>query len=934
MNQQAPLRLDPPGDGAPLWRSFDHDWYACAYFAGPDPARDPAWLQCHYHETGAAIAHAPNRWFDEVGYRLRNPDVAGAIAEGKLRSGFEHYCRDGWRNREPHWLFDSGVYFAPGGLDTTDVAAEDCINLYGHFLRHGARLGRQPHLLFDATFYRRNMAAAPGAAAAIEAIGAWHHFVDRIWFDGCDAVTTAWFDPDWYLARYPDAARRVQRRTTLCALHDYLTVGITAGASPLSQFDEGFYLGANADVAEAVRAGRHASGYDHFLRLGAHERRQPTADIDLRRYHDKTPAARIAIATGTARDVFTHLVLSANAISPPCPTLIATPPEPRLVHGGHIDSHGFAALAGGWIFLGWLPGGVLPGPAPGTTTVQATARFGGAEHSGPATLVRFARADLPGAGAGAVVFLPSSLPDSAPPQGSLVELDLEAGGDLVRLPARVAAEVRDEPTLVTHATASIATLPPSDPALTRLRVLLARRPYTGSSTLDALHDPVFFQIDESILCPPSAPGRGARAGLAFYGWMLTPPGTVVEVRLHCGKRSAALVLNHVPRLPRPDVLEKLGATYGLAELHSGFLAYAPDMLAEGEAPHIAISTGRGEIGYKPIPSPRLRGMEAIQYLLACAEPRYAEVVPAFEHVFGPAVSSLNAARMRTEPEYRIIDFGQPPEVPRITVIVTLHRRLDFLEYQIAFFRHARAMPFELIYVLDDPPRARQLEILAASAFARFDLPFRIVVLAHNLGFAPANNVGLALARAPYVCFLNSDVFPGTPDWMERLVARLRDTPKLGAVGPLLLYEDGTIQHQGMRFERMAQFGDFHFPMHPGKGWRPPAIDDSSELYRADAITGACIVMARWLAQEMGGFDTAFPIGDFEDSDLCLRLRGLEVAVDMGVRLYHLERQSQAGSEKPWRMNLTLYNAWLHDHRWRDTIDALSASSDDDPEVIP
>ena len=343
----------------------------------------------------------------------------------------------------------------------------------------------------------------------------------------------------------------------------------------------------------------------------------------------------------------------------------------------------------------------------------------------------------------------------------------------------------------------------------------------------------------------------------------------------------------------------------------------------------AITTARGEIGYQPVPSPRLRGMEAIRYLLERAEPRYGEVGPAFERVFGPAIARLNADRLRAKPEFRTVDFGPAPTLPRISVIVTLHRRLDFLEYQLAFFsRHARGAAFELIYVLDDPPRARQLEVLAASAYARFALPFRIVLLGQNIGYGPANNVGLELARAPYVCFLNSDVFPGTPDWMERLVARLRDTPELGAVGPLLLFEDDCVQHQGMRFERLEQYGDWYYPTHPGKGWRPRQAEG---LRRADAITGACIVMAKWLAVEMGGFDPAYPIGDFEDSDLCLRLRtrGLGVAVDMGVQLYHLERQSQAGSDQRWRMNLTMYNAWLHDGRWRDTLEALPAPNDDD-----
>ena len=921
-----PALLDPPGDTAPLWRSFDHEWYACAYLGG---AGDAAGLQRHYHEVGAAQGHSPNRWFDEGWYRLRHPDVAAQIAAGRLRSGFQHYCLDGYRNRSPHWLFDSTLYLGhwDGGvdnLDPVDVGADDCVNLYGHFLRHGATGLRQAHMLFDPAIYRRAMAAEPGAAAAIAARGAWHHFIDRIWFDGRDAPTTPWFDPEWYVARHPAAAQRLRRRQSVCALHDYLAFGRAAGASPLPQFDEGFYLGAHSDAAEAVQAGRHASGYDHFLRVGAALFRQPAADIDLRRYHDETAAARIAIATGAARDAFTHLVLSGRAAPRPG----SPAPARTLVAGGHVDSHGHAAVAGGWGFLGWLPPHAAPGPD-GAVAVRATARFALGEASGPATLVRFPRPDLPAGGAGMLLFLPAA-PTTAPPgapMGGLVELEIETEATLARLPARVGGAGRDEPVLVTHASATIAGLPGTDPALARLRVLLARRPYAGASTLAQLQDPVFFQIDETILCP--APD--SLSGLAFNGWMLTTPGTVAEIRLVCAGRSAVLEIDHVPRLLRPDALESVGAAHGLAEPRSGFLAYVPDIHAEGDIPHIAITTARGEIGYHPIPAPRLRGMEAMQYLLARAEPRYDEVPPAFDHVLGPAIARLNAERLRHAPEYRAIDFGPPPAVPRISVIVTLHRRLDFLEYQLAFLsRHAHGAPFELIYVLDDPPRARQLEVLAASAFARFQLPFRIVVLAQNLGFGPANNLGLALARAPYVCFLNSDVFPGTPDWMERLVARLRDTPELGAIGPLLLFEDGTVQHQGMRYERLEQYGDLHFPMHPGKGWRPRP---GEELRRTDAITGACIVMARWLAQEMGGFDPAYPVGDFEDSDLCLRLRtrGLQVAVDPGVRLYHLERQSQTGPDKPWRMNMTLYNAWLHDHRWRDTIDALPAPNDDDVE---
>ena len=75
------------------------------------------------------------------------------------------------------------------------------------------------------------------------------------------------------------------------------------------------------------------------------------------------------------------------------------------------------------------------------------------------------------------------------------------------------------------------------------------------------------------------------------------------------------------------------------------------------------------------------------------------------------------------------------------------------------------------------------------------------------------------------------------------------------------------------------------------------------------------------------------IGDFEDFDLCLRLheRGLDCAVDLDTELYHLERKSQDLSAHPWRMNLTLYNAWVHQRRWADTIARHPLREEDVPD---
>ncbi len=516
------------------------------------------------------------------------------------------------------------------------------------------------------------------------------------------------------------------------------------------------------------------------------------------------------------------------------------------------------------------------------------------------------REDLGDLGLGVVIHLEA---DGAP-LGALVSVGIAMPGNAWTVtPSQHAPVLRDQ-ALANAVLPVIAALVPGD-TRTRLHALASRRGFTGANTLGELRDRVFLEIDEAIFCPPN--------GLVLVGWAPFDLSLVRAIRVQCGHLASELRLDRCVRLDRHDVLESVGVPNGLQELRSGFTAWLPDALLPDEPSYFEVETERNEIAHRNMPKPKLRGMQAIRFLLDRADVRYGDVAPAFDHVFGPAVTALNQDRLRVPPRADVIAFGPQPPAPVLTVIVTLYGRLDFMEYQFGFMsRHAPDMQVEYIYVLDDPSRQREAEVLAASIHQRFAIPLRLVGLQRNLGFGPANNIGLGLARGEFVCFLNSDVFAGSPDWMERLVGHLRADAWLGAVGPLLLFEDDCVQHQGMVFERLPEFASWRFPMHVRKGWRRPV---ETGLQSCLAITGACMVMRTDIAVQLGGFDEAYVIGDFEDSDLCLKLRrrGLSCAVDMDVFLYHLERQSQAGSEQRWRMNLTLCNAWTHERRWGDTL---------------
>jgi GT2 family glycosyltransferase len=142
------------------------------------------------------------------------------------------------------------------------------------------------------------------------------------------------------------------------------------------------------------------------------------------------------------------------------------------------------------------------------------------------------------------------------------------------------------------------------------------------------------------------------------------------------------------------------------------------------------------------------------------------------------------------------------------------------------------------------------------------------------------------------------------------------TPAVGALGAKLLYEDETIQHAGMHFVRDPStqlWGNEH----KFKGAHRSLVA-ANVAQRVDAVTGACLLISRELYQAIGGLRAVYVQGDFEDSDLCLRLlrEGFENWYLPEAELYHLEGQSYAA---PLRRLTSRYNAWLHTRYWADAI---------------
>lgn len=262
--------------------------------------------------------------------------------------------------------------------------------------------------------------------------------------------------------------------------------------------------------------------------------------------------------------------------------------------------------------------------------------------------------------------------------------------------------------------------------------------------------------------------------------------------------------------------------------------------------------------------------------------------------------------------------------PKVSVIVPLYGRTDFVEHQlIEFSQDAWLMDnVELIYVVDDPQIAERFMNEAEALHRIYNVPMSWVWGSVNRGFSGANNLGASLACGEYLVFLNSDAFPQHDGWIQPLIQVLQSYPDIGAVGPRLLFADGSLQHAGMQFLRREELGIW-INHHPYMGL-DPALDPNQELAILPSITGACMAMRRKDFERIGGWDTGYLIGDFEDSDLCLKLRndGLKIAYLPTVQLTHLERQSfKLLGENEFRSRVVIYNAVRHQERWKKLIES-------------
>jgi GT2 family glycosyltransferase len=154
----------------------------------------------------------------------------------------------------------------------------------------------------------------------------------------------------------------------------------------------------------------------------------------------------------------------------------------------------------------------------------------------------------------------------------------------------------------------------------------------------------------------------------------------------------------------------------------------------------------------------------------------------------------------------------------------------------------------------------------------------------EFNFADKCNTGALAASGEILIFANDDMEVRSPDWIESMIGFLEE-PDVGAVGPMLLYDNFTIQSAGHTAG----------PQLWARG-APLPLDGPAELLvsrECVGTTGACLAIRAETFAAIGGFSTDFPLS-FNDVDLCFKLasRKQRIIWTPDAQLFHFESRSR------------------------------------------
>ena len=243
----------------------------------------------------------------------------------------------------------------------------------------------------------------------------------------------------------------------------------------------------------------------------------------------------------------------------------------------------------------------------------------------------------------------------------------------------------------------------------------------------------------------------------------------------------------------------------------------------------------------------------------------------------PQISRHNSL-LEAEPDAAVLD--ESPDLKEILTSIYRVQLQSFLNSRAVLeLPHSESPEISVILVLFNRAEltlaclrsiaenhAERVEVIIVDNASQDETPLlldqlrggRIIRNTENRNFLLAVNQAAREARGEYLLLLNNDaqLLPGT---LRSVVATIRGSAEIGAVGGKLVFLDGTLQEAGSIVWRDGSCLGY------GRGDDPFA---PMYMFRRDVdyCSGAFLLTPRKLWEQLGGFDEVFKPAYYEETD--------------------------------------------------------------------
>lgn len=229
----------------------------------------------------------------------------------------------------------------------------------------------------------------------------------------------------------------------------------------------------------------------------------------------------------------------------------------------------------------------------------------------------------------------------------------------------------------------------------------------------------------------------------------------------------------------------------------------------------------------------------------------------------------------------------PTPAPHVSIIIPTRDKVNLLSACVESILARTEYPNYDILVVDN--RSEDDQAIAYLRQICQHRRVRVLRYDHEFNYAAINNWAVRRTTGELLCFLNNDIEVISPDWLVEMGANAI-RPDVGAVGAMLYYPEGAIQHAGVILGIGGVANHSFLGQLSGS---PGFCARALVTQNLTAVTGACMMLRREAFQTVKGFDERLAVA-FNDVDLCLRLvrSGYANVWTPFAQLYHHESASR------------------------------------------